>query len=73
MDTFVGRIVNFLKQYTFAIYLLHWFVMKTLLVLHPFNTRHLLYQLGMPLIIIPICIVITFILRKVPVVKQIVP
>lgn len=73
MDTFVGRIVNFLKQYTFAIYLLHWFVMKTLLVLHPINTRHLIYQLGMPLIIIPICIAITFILRKVPVVKHIVP
>lgn len=73
MDSFVGKIVDFLKRYTFAIYLLHWFVMKSLLLLYPFNTRQLIYQLGAPIMIIPICIAITFILRKIPILKHIVP
>lgn len=73
MDTFVGSIVDCLKRYTFAIYLLHWFVMKLLLALYPFNTQSLIYSLGMPFLIVPICMVITMLLRKIPIVKYIVP
>ena len=73
MDTFVGSIVDYLKKYTFVIYLLHWFVMKLLLTLYPFNTKSLFYSLGMPFLIVPICMVFTFILRKIPMVKHIVP
>lgn len=73
MDTAAGKAVNYLKKYTFSIYLLHWFVMKLFLVLYPFDTTKLIYQLGMPLIIVPVCIVITEIMRRIPVVKYIVP
>ena len=73
MDGMIEKAVNFLKKYTFSIYLLHWFVLKTLNYLCPFDTRSIVYRLGMPFVVIPICIVLTMILRKVPIVKHLVP
>ena len=73
MDGMFGKTVNFLKKYTFSIYLLHWFVIKTLNYLYPFDTKSIVYRLGMPFVIIPICIGLTIILRKVPIVKHLVP
>ena len=73
MDGITGKIVNFLKQYTFSIYLLHWFVIKGLNCMFTFHTKSMLYRLGMPFVVIPICVVLTMILRKIPIVKHIVP
>ena len=73
MDGFIGKIVNYLKKYTFSIYLLHWFVMKGLNYLYPFNTKSIVYRLGMPFAIIPICIALTMLLRKLPIIRNIVP
>jgi membrane-bound acyltransferase YfiQ involved in biofilm formation len=73
MDLFFGKIVGKLKDYTFAIYLLHSFVMDTLILIFDFNTKSILYRLGMPFIIIPICMVLTFIIRKIKFLKKIVP
>lgn len=73
MNGLVGTIVNYLKKYTFCIYLLHWFVIRGLNFLYPFNTTSILYRLGMPFVIIPVCILTTQILRKIPVIKHFVP
>ena len=69
----INRIVNFIKRYTFGIYLLHWFVMTALNHLYDFDIYSLKYRLIMPFVIIAICIVIIEILRKVPIIKHVVP
>lgn len=65
--------VNILKDYTFAIYLLHWFVMDLITIIFNPNTRNLLYTFGMPVIIIPICLFLTYAIRKIPIIKKILP
>lgn len=73
MNGIVGKVVQFVKRYTFSIYLLHWFVIKGLNYLYPFNVKSIGYRLGMPFFIIPMCILLTMVLRKLPVIKHIVP
>lgn len=73
MDGMVGKFINFVKKYTFSIYLLHRFVQSFLNYVYPFNTKSMVYRLGMPLVIIPICIILTMLLRKLPIIKHFVP
>lgn len=73
MNGIAGKAVNYLKKYTFSIYLLHWFVIMGLNQLYAFDTKSMFYRLGMPFVIIPICIALTAILRKLPIIKHIVP
>lgn len=68
-----NKVIDFLSSYTFPIYLIHWFVMDILVTIFKFNTRSIVYRLGAPLIIVPICIGIAFLLRKIPGIKKIVP
>ena len=65
--------VNRIKKYTFAIYLINWYVIDILTVEFNLTTTVLLYRIGMPIIVIPICILITYILRKIPIIRNIVP
>jgi surface polysaccharide O-acyltransferase-like enzyme len=67
------KVVNMLSKYTFAIYLMHFYIMKIIQIEFNLNVTSIIYRLGMPLIIIPICIIITWILRKIPIIKHIVP
>ena len=72
----ISKIINFLSKYTFSTYLIHFFIMDILTILlkkiNILNTS-LLYRLLGPFIVIPIAILITIILRKIKVVKNIVP
>ena len=65
--------INWISGYCFAIYLMHFFIMQILNRAFKLDTISILYHLGMPFIIIPICMIITWILRKIPIVKYIVP
>lgn len=67
------KIVYFIGKYTFPIYLMHWYILRILVKLFSFNTYSLLYRLGIPIVIVTICIIITYIIRKIPILKKIVP
>lgn len=54
-----------LKDYTFAIYLLHWFVMTALVKGLSINVNSIVYRLGAPYLIASISIVIIFVFRKI--------
>lgn len=55
-----------LKDYTFAIYLLHWFVMHSLIKTFNIDTRSLVYRLGGIFLVTFLCVCITWIIRKIP-------
>lgn len=60
-----------LGQYIFALYLLHWYVMRLITKITNFNTKWIIYRLSPPFIIFVIGI--TWLLRKIPIIKNIVP
>lgn len=55
-----------LKDYTFAIYLLHWFVMHLLIRIFHIDTHSIVYRLGGIFLISFICVCITWVIRKIP-------
>lgn len=67
------KIINIIGKYTFPIYLMHWYVLRILVKIFSIDTHSLLYRLGAPFIIVPICMLITFVLRKIPLIKKTVP
>ena len=73
MEGIVGKIVDVLKNYTFAIYLLHWFVIQGMKHFLVFDDTSLVYRLGGVLVIAPVCILVAKILRKIPMTKYLVP
>lgn len=66
-------IINRMKKYTFSIYLLHWFCIDFILLIFNPNVQSLVYTFTMPVIVVPVCIFITYILRKIPIIRHIVP
>lgn len=73
MKTGIGKIVDFLKSYTFAVYLLHMFFILLIKLWIPFDTHSIIWRLGGVLIIFPLCIATTFLLRKIPFVRRLLP
>lgn len=73
MASFVGKIVNFLKDYTFPIYLLQWFVIQSLKTFLPIDETSLLWRLGGVVVVVAICVGVTALLRKIPGVRRILP
>lgn len=65
------KVVNFVKPYTFSIYLLHIYILMVLSTY--FNTLSIWYRLLTPFIVIPICIMITYIIRKIKYLRYILP
>ena len=66
-------IINKMKKYTFSIYLIHWFLIDSITSMLNLDTKSIVYAFGMPVLVIPLCILLTFILRKIPVISKIVP
>ncbi len=62
-----------ISKYTFAIYLMHYFVLEVLYRLFSLNEYSIFYRLLIPAPVILICILLTVIIRKIPVLKKIVP
>ena len=69
----IPKIINQLSKYTFAIYLMHFYVMDIFIKLFHINTLSILYRLGMPFVITTIIVLITYIARKIPFIRHIVP
>jgi len=67
------KTINFLKDYTFPLYLVHMYVLEIITLKFNLNNLSILYRLGMPFIVIPISIAIVYIIRKIPIIKKIVP
>lgn len=65
MPRCIERIINFLDKYTFSIYLLHWFVMQSVVHVFHLNTYSIFYRVGGPIPIIAICIGITILIWKI--------
>ena len=55
-----------LKDYTFSIYLLHWFVMHSLIRVFHIDTHSIVYRLGGIFLVSFICVYITWAIRKIP-------
>lgn len=67
------RFIKWIGGYTLPIYLIQ-FVLLDLFPNIPFvNTRSIAYRLGAPFVMIPIIVFITWCLRKIPVIRRIVP
>ena len=65
--------INWLSKYTFALYLMHYLVLDPIQRIFNPDIRSIYYRLSMPFIVIPIVILVTFLLRKIPIIKRIVP
>ena len=75
MSTKLGGVVHFVKKYTFAIYLMHYYIIEILnRYLHLANyTKSIIYRVGMPFIVIPITIILTALIRKLKIGKKLLP
>ena len=75
MQTKISKSVQFIKKYTFPIYLMHYYIIEILnRYLHLANyTKSIIYRLGMPLVVIPITIILTAFIRKLRVGKKVLP
>ena len=65
------KVVNIVKPYTFSIYLLHIYFLMVLS--DYFNTFSIWYRLLIPFVIIPICIIIAYLIRKIKYLEYILP
>ena len=72
-SSFISKLINFLGKYTFGIYLLHESIYLLLCMPLKSYENLLICRLGLFFIIVPICILIIFLLRKIPVIKYVLP
>ena len=73
MSSGLGGLVRTVGKYTFPIYLMHWYVMDTLVRHFQIPTADIWYRLIAPFVIILLVIGVTWLLRKIPGVRAIVP
>ncbi|SFP99478.1 Surface polysaccharide O-acyltransferase, integral membrane enzyme [Butyrivibrio proteoclasticus] len=73
MDSRGRDFVLFLGGYTYPVYLMQFIFIKTIPLLPFVDTRSLLYRLGAPFVIVPMIIAVAACMRKIPVVRRIVP
>lgn len=70
------RIILFIKKlsnYTFATYLMHWYIKEIMVALFDIDVRSIIYRVGAPFVIFAMCVLITWVIRKLPVVRKILP
>ena len=66
-------VINFLGKYTFPLYLLQWFLLRIISKLALFDLKIIYYRLLGPYLILIVVVGVTWFLRKIPVLKRIVP
>lgn len=69
----VLSIIDTISKYTFAVYLLHWFVINMLVRVFNINTYSIIYRIIGPVIVYALCMMITYVIRKVPLINKIIP
>lgn len=67
------QFVASLNKYTFAVYLMHWFIMDIMISVFNIDIRTIVYRVGAPVIIFAICILIAKIVRQIPFGKYLLP
>ena len=60
------KLIVFLGGYTFGIYLIHRYVLNIISIYSSANTWNIFYRIFMPMGIIPVCIAIIWVIRKIP-------
>ena len=68
-----AKFVKVLGRYAFEIYLLQFILLDAAIRIPAIDRNSLLYRLGAPFVMIPIIMAFTWCLRKIPVVRRIVP
>lgn len=69
----IKRIIFFLGNYTFPLFLMHWFILYTRKLIMSVDENKSIYRLVAPFAIYLIVICITWVLRKIPGLRKIVP
>ena len=69
----LASFVNVVGRYAFEIYLLQFILLDAATRIPEIDRNSLVYRLGAPLVMIPVIIAFTWCLRKIPVVRRIVP
>lgn len=66
-------IIEWLSSYTFPVYLIHFYVICFIIQKLFLETHSLWYRLGTPFLTFAICIAFTWLIRKIPIIKKILP
>lgn len=66
-------ILEKISSYTFSVYLLHWFIMDIMVRTFEINTFSIVYRVGAPVIIFIVCMGITWIIRRIPILRKTLP
>lgn len=69
----VRACTEFLQGYTFPVYLLHMPLLRIMAKELGFDTRSIVWRLGGFVVIVPLCILITWVVRRIPLVRRILP
>ena len=69
----IETLIEALGKYTFPLYLIHWFILRIREEVVSINTKGMIYRLFAPYIIFILVICFTWIIRKIPGVRKIVP
>lgn len=69
----INSLVNFLDYYTFGIYLIHLYLLEFLIKTFHINLTSLGYRLFLPIIILMMSVVVIHLIRKIPVIRKILP
>ena len=69
----IRKVVTFLNQYMFCVYLMHWFVLTAILQFVKINTTFISWRLIAPFGIVAISIGIICIIRKIPILRRVIP
>ena len=67
------KVINYLSKYTFAMYLIHLFIIQLSFHFFKFDTTSLIFRLFYPFVVAIICVFITNITRRIPILRRIVP
>lgn len=67
------QIIKKLSNYTFGVYLMHWFIMEFIMNVFHANIYALKFRIGAAFVIAAICMAITAVVQKIPVLKRILP
>jgi len=69
----IKRIINYVGRYTFPLYLIHWFILRLIEDCLKINNKSIIFRVFAPYAVFAIVIAITWVLRKIPGIRKIVP
>ena len=69
----IKKIILFLGKFTFPCYLIHWFLLRLNEHIIHIDTKNIVYRLLAPYVIYALIICITMCIRKIPIIKKILP